>query len=413
MSLTTVISNWGGVEFGTDAGGYAIRYNGNTYPVTYEGAQASDSYPGGGVVAIGARQQTGGFELVLAKGKGGFVSWSLNAVGTYATSNDLSLAQVRAIEDAVNEDINGDGVVGTPEGAPSGDDVFESVSEQGRQSTHLLGSSPEFTRTFRVYLSGPKSTNEIADMCGASVGSEHPDEPLATVFSLEVSEEVSEDDGGQLVAIVTAKYKIPENEDENGETLPWLKADVWKFQTQGVAVPALAYFDGNTQKPLTNSAGDFFEGVTVDEAQQKITITGARLSFPSALAAAVTNCVNNAPYLGFAANCVKVQGISGESVSEVVNGQTVWYWKITSELLARQTGWNLLLPDIGFNFIQDGVKKRATVQGPDGEEIASANPVALDGNGGMQGGSTPLPAILDRRIYRQISMPTYFGAAPS
>jgi len=407
----TVISQWGSVEFGTDEVGYALRYNSVVTPVTYDGAQASDSYPGGGLVAVGARQQSGGFQVVLAKGKGGFVSWSLDTSGNHLSSQDLSLDDVRAIESAVNEDINGDGTIGTPEGAPSSD-AFEGVSEQGRQATHLLGSSPEYTRTFRVYLNGTRSADQIIAMCGVAHGQSHPDQPNATVFSVEIDEAISEEDGGQLVASVTAKYKVKDDEDTDYDPLPWERGDTWKFQTQGVAVPALTYYEGTTPTPLTNSAGDFFEGVTVDEAQQKITITGNRQAFPSALAAAITNCVNDAPYLGFATNCVKVQGISGEAASEVVNEQTVWFWKVTVELLARQSGWNLLLPDIGFNYIDGGVKKRATVKGPDGEDIASANPVALNGNGGLQQGGQ-LPAILDRRIYKQITMSTYFGTPPS
>lgn len=406
----SVISQWGSVEFGTDELGYAIRYNSNVTPVTYDGAQASDSYPGGGLVAVGARQQSGGFQVVLAKGKGGFVSWSLDTSGNHLSSEDLSLDDVRTLESAVNQDINGDGIVGTPDGAQSGSGVFESISEQGRESTHLLGSSPEYTRTLRVVMLSPRSSDEIVALCGVSHGSPHPDNPNATVFSVEVQEEISEEDGS-LVAIVTAKYKVSENEDD-WDPMPWERGDVWKFQTQGVAVPALTYYEGTTPTPLTNSAGDFFQGLTVDEAQQKITITGARQAFPSGLAAAITNCVNDAPYLGFSTNCVKVQGISGEAASEVVNDQTVWYWKVTVELLARQSGWNLLLPDIGFNYIAGGEKKRATVKGPDGEDIASADPVALNGSGGLQAGGQ-LPAILDRRIYKQITMSTYFGTSPS
>jgi hypothetical protein len=88
------------------------------------------------------------------------------------------------------------------------------------------------------------------------------------------------------------------------------------------------------------------------------------------------------------------------------------YWKITSERLARQTGWNLLLPDVGLNFIADGTRKRAFVLGPDGENIASSNPVALNGTGGLAG-SGAFPAILDRRIYRQVSMSQFFGTPPS
>jgi hypothetical protein len=126
---------------------------------------------------------------------------------------------------------------------------------------------------------------------------------------------------------------------------------------------------------LTNSAGDYFEGLTVDEAQQKVTIQSNRRDFPSALAAAVTNCVNNATYLGFAQDGVKVQGISGEQATEQVNGVDVKYWKITSELLCRQSGWSLLLPDVGFNYIDGGVKKRADVEGPDGEDHMVIHPV--------------------------------------
>jgi hypothetical protein len=161
-----------------------------------------------------------------------------------------------------------------------------------------------------------------------------------------------------------------------------------------------------------NSAGDYFEGLVVDEAQQKVTITGNRQSFPSALAAAITNCVNSSPFLGFSARHVKVQGISGEIASEVIDEQLVFYWKITSELLCRQTGWDLLLPDIGFNFVEGGVKKRAFVQGPEGEKVASTNAVALDGNGGLAGAGN-LPAILTRQIYRAINMSSYFGTPPS
>lgn len=217
-------------------------------------------------------------------------------------------------------------------------------------------------------------------------------------------------DVARFQATVTAQYEVVDLPD--GPTpLPWQRSDVWKFSTQGVAVPALYYIDGQTIKPLVNSAGDYFEGLTVDEAQQKVTITGNRLAFPSALAASITNCVNAGSYLGFPPRHVKVQGISGELASETIDEQTYFFWKITTELLCRQTGWDLLLPDIGFNFVEDGKKKRAFVE-LDGEEIPSSNAVALDGNGGLAGAGN-LPAILTRKIYREIQMSQYFGTPPS
>jgi hypothetical protein len=282
--------------------------------------------------------------------------------------------------------------------------------ELARTGTHLIGASPEFERRFVVTLNDPNTSPQVlVTATGSTHGSPHPDFPWARVYELEYNEQF---EGNRYWTEVVARYRIPAGEERSADLLPWQRPDVWKFQTQGVAVPALYYYDGSTQKPLTNSAADYFEGLTVDEAQQKITIQANRQSFPSALAAAVTNCVNDALYLGFAQDCVKVQGISGEQAVEQVNNQEVTYWKITSELLCRQTGWNLLLPDVGFNYIDGGVKKRADVRGPDGEMVASANPIALNGSGGKQAGSA-LPAILTRRVYKRITMSTYFGTPPS
>lgn len=282
--------------------------------------------------------------------------------------------------------------------------------ELPRVNTHLIGASPEFQRRFVATLNTPDTdSSTIVQTIGATHYSQHPEFPAARLYNVEVNEAY---EGNRYWAEVVAQYKIPDAESKDADLMPWQRPDRWKFQTQGVAVPALFYYDGSTQKPLTNSAGDYFEGLTVDEAQQKITITSNRQSFPSGLAAAVTNCVNESGYLGFAADCIKVQGISGEQVSESVNGQEVTYWKITSELLGRQTGWNLLLPDIGFNYVADVIKKRAYVENEEGEKIASANPVALNGSGGLKTG-TDLPEILTRRVYKRIAMSSYFGTPPS
>lgn len=282
--------------------------------------------------------------------------------------------------------------------------------ELPRTVTHLIGESPEFERRFVATLNDPDTTaSAVISTIGCVHGSSHPEIVFARCYEVAVNEAY---EGNRYWHEVIAKYKIPAADERDIDLLPWLRPDVWKFQTQGVAVPALFYYDGSTQKPLTNSAGDYFEGLTVDEAQQKITIQSNRQQFPSTLAAAVTNCVNESVYLGFAQDCVKVQGISGEQATEQVNGQEVRYWKITSELLARQTGWNLLLPDVGFNFIQGGVRRRGFAKGPEGEDIPSANPIALDGNGGKRLDGE-LPAILTRRVYKRITMSAYFGTPPT
>ena len=286
--------------------------------------------------------------------------------------------------------------------------------ELARTASHLIGESPKFERRWVTTLDNPDTNaTEIITAVGAIHYSPHPEYAFARLNNVEVNEAY---DGNRYWTEVVAQYEVPQSEWRDANLLPWERPDVWKFQTQGVAVPALTWIDDNTTKPLTNSAGDFFEGVTVDEAQQKITITGNRQSFPSATAAAVTNCVNDGSYLGFGTDCVKVQGISAESAVEVVDDVEYPYWKITAELLCRQTGWNLLLPDVGFNYIDGtGKKRRAFVisSEPELEVVASANPIALNGSGGMVFANPPIPAILTRRVYKRITMSTYFGTPPS
>ena len=291
-----------------------------------------------------------------------------------------------------------------------------SFRELARTATHRIGESPEFERRWIVTLNDPDTTATLAvQAVGATHGSAHPEVAHAKLNEVAVNEQY---EGNRYWMEVVAQYAIPSEEQRDIALQPWLRPAVWKFVTQGVAVPALYYYEGSgsdpgDQKPLTNSAGDYIEGVTADEAQQKITIQVNKQNFPSDIAAAVTNCVNDSPYLGFGVDCVKVQGISGEQVSEDVAGQEIRYWKVTAELLARQTGWNLLLPDVGFNYLVDpDQRRRAYVLSPEGEQIPSSNPVPLDGNGGLKPGGE-FPEILNRRVYRRITFSDWFGTPPT
>lgn len=284
--------------------------------------------------------------------------------------------------------------------------------ELARQNSHRFGESPVYTRTFVCTLDNPDTTSaEMVAACGVTHGSPHPEWALMLVHNLEMEEQY---EGSRYHSLLTAEYQLPEFEAGGSAQYaanPLLRPDIWTFQTQGAAVPAFFYYDGTTQKPLTNSANDFFQGLTVDEAQQKVTITGNRAVFPSAIAAAVTNCVNGSAYLGGAMDTWKCQGISGELKTEVVGSVEIAYWQVKAELLFRQTGWNLLLPDVGFNYLSGGEKKRAMVKDEEnGEYVASANPVALNGSGAQASGA---PAILNRRVYRQIDFTTFFGVPPA
>jgi hypothetical protein len=209
-------------------------------------------------------------------------------------------------------------------------------------------------------------------------------------------------------------YEIPKV--ENTTANPLSRPDVWKFSTSGMSIPALWYYDSsNTRKALVNSAGDFFEGATTDLSTLSVHISGNRSTFSYALATAATNTLNNAGYLGGAQYCWKCDGIAGEQAVEVVNDAELRYWKVEVQLTYRPDGWPLLLPNVGFNFVSGGQKKRAyVIDAETGEKVAASNPQPLNSDGTLQtsyGESNP-PIIVTRRVHAATDFASLFGTPP-
>jgi hypothetical protein len=76
----------------------------------------------------------------------------------------------------------------------------------------------------------------------------------------------------------------------------------------------------------------------------------------------------------------------------------------------RQTGWVLQLPDVGWNYLRDGQKRRAMVfDFENGEWVASANPVGLYLGEQVSG----QPDVLPRRVNQVANFTTLFGTPPS
>jgi hypothetical protein len=272
----------------------------------------------------------------------------------------------------------------------------------GRSFSHRFGEAPSAERKFVVTLDCPAvGVQEAANAIGIFHGAGHPEYP----FMIMTDAQVAEGTPSPFHAEITYRYEVlnPDERDPN----PLARPDVWSFSTGGAAVPALFYYDGATQKPLVNSALDYFEGLTTEEGECRATINAYRPTFPLATAVAVTNTVNQGSYLGAPEHHWKCIGISGQQQTEVVNGVEVNYWAITSELAYRQTGWNLQLPDVGYNYLDGSVKERAYVMF-EGEKVAAVNPVALNSNGSLKAAGT-LPDILNRRVNREVNFSTYFG----
>ena len=283
--------------------------------------------------------------------------------------------------------------------------------ELPRKAEFRIGESPALERRFVCTLDNPGATTvaECAAAVGVDIRNRHPEYFGVPCIGLSINE--AYDESRYHVEFI-ASYEFTDDVLEN--VSPIARPDTWSFETQGVAVAAFYYYpqdgDNSTRAPLTNSAYDYFEGLTVDEAQTRVVISGNRATFPNALATTLTNTVNQLPWLGGAARTWKCMGIAGESARELVVTDVVNFWKITTTLMYRQSGWDLLLPDMGFNYLAGGQKRRVmTFDFENSEWVASPVPMGLNGSGAQTFGA---PAILTRRVFREINFDTYFGSPP-
>lgn len=281
-----------------------------------------------------------------------------------------------------------------------------------RAFQHRFGESPTAERKFIVTVDQPTPHGDIIAAINILHGSAHPE--YSYLLMLDAS--LAESDRHHVE--VAFRYEATKTDFEAN---PLARADVWSFSTGGAAVPAFFYYHGTGNsdvRQLVNSAGDFMESAMTEEAEVRCTISGNRASFPLAAAALVTNSINNAPYLGGDTYTWKCNGISAQQAVEVVGGVEIRYWQISVELAYRQSGWRLRLPNIGWNYKDDadgGKKKRCYVL-HQGEEIPSANQMALNEDGSINFNTnfdgSGAAAILTRRVHPAVNFQTYFGTPP-
>jgi hypothetical protein len=283
-----------------------------------------------------------------------------------------------------------------------------------RTFSHKFGESPTAEIKYGITLDGPTSTQDILNAVGIFHGAAHPE----FAYLLCHNGQVTETD--RFHAEATYSYETPASGTSNYDASPLSRPDVWSFSTSGLSVPTFRFYNGNGNgdiKPLANTAGDIIEGAQAIEGELRATVSGNRATFPLATAIAVTGCVNSDSYAGASPHRWLCNGISAQETTEVVNGSQVTYWQVTAELSYKPSGYNLYLPNVGFNYLEGGVKKRATVQDPDtGERIAAASPVALTEDGALVNASfilTPYVIILERRVNPAVAFATYFGTPPT
>jgi len=273
-------------------------------------------------------------------------------------------------------------------------------------ASRKFGEPPVFQRKFVVEVDDPTTKQtDIANYPGVVFLQAHPEASYCKAMNVSVANY----NGSRWHYEVTWDYELPKQ--ANVDPSPLSRADIWKWSTGGLQVPALYYYEGDTLAPLQNSANDFFEGATTDISTLQASISGNRATFDYGLATTVTNSVNSSAYLGGAAYTWKCSGIAANPAVEVVNEVEIRYWQVEVTLEYRPDGWPLQLPNVGWNYLSGGTKKRVTVDYDPGsgqpiEKVPASNPQPLTTGGAI---STGAPTVLVRRVHKAVDFRSYFG----
>jgi alkylated DNA repair dioxygenase AlkB len=271
-------------------------------------------------------------------------------------------------------------------------------------ASRKFGEPPVFQRKFVVEVDDPTTKQtDIANYPGVVFLQAHPEASYCKAMNVSVSNY----NGSRWHYEVTWDYELPKQ--ANVDPNPLARADIWKWSTGGLQVPALYYYEGDTLAPLQNSANDFFEGATTDISTLQASISGNRATFDYSLATTVTNSVNSSAYLGGAAYTWKCSGIAANPAVEVVDEVEIRYWQVEVTLEYRPDGWPLQLPNVGWNYL-DSVEGKTRVWVKDknfpGEKIPASNPQPLTSAGAL---STGAPTVLVRRVHKAVNFQQYFG----
>lgn len=301
--------------------------------------------------------------------------------------------------------------------------IVGTPKELGRTFEREIGGRPIARRRWAVNLSdntltngGPPTSQTLIEACipgsWTSWVIAHPD--LSFLYLRKVALNERFEDDPYKVEVIAEYGLITADEVLH----PTSRAAEWSFESQPGEVAALFYYDGATRRPLTNSAYDYFPGLTTEESLVRIKIKKNFLTLSAGPFAWIQlqGFVNSNTYIGCEPHTLKVAGVESAFTISEFAGQAVSYYETTATLLYRQSSHNLFLPDVGFNYIDPATneKRRAMVfDFQNNEWVASANPVGLDGNGGQTFGA---PAIVGgsggRRIHPEASF-SVFGTPPS
>lgn len=285
----------------------------------------------------------------------------------------------------------------------------ESIKDRTISGKNKEGSV--YRRSFFVRTDSPtESQADIVNECGVEFGDAHPDDPACVLNSFDCK---PADDVG-LLYLVSFEYGKPTLEDQQENQNPGAGGPnlipTWSGSSSVTTGPVFKTWDGNM---ILNSAGDPLEGLEMEKAEFRLTLTQYYASHTwRGDAAFYTNRTNDAAWNGGDAGTWKCQGCSARLNMDNSGGAVLVYWEVTWEFAYRDGGWDLRPWDVGFaervdaqgNPSSQGVKRKNIV-GQDGKPVRQ--PVGLCGGVAVAVGQPPCELFF--MVYKRADFAAKFG----
>ena len=275
-----------------------------------------------------------------------------------------------------------------------------------REFNQTYGGGLTASRTFIVAVDADTSAEQIMSAIGIVDGSSHPE--YTDLYNSGRSIARNGDDS------VTVRYEY--DTLDKADVNPVARPAQWSFSAGGASVPSLAYYfgDGNGDvRPLTNAVGEYvWENITHTIAEVRVTITKNMLTRPDSLLA-MSNKVNDSPYLFGAQYTWLCSGVSATQEREKVGTQIQKYWRTTAELVYRESGYFYNLPNVGWGYLLGGQYQRFQIKKGD-DLVDSPAPLPLNENGGAKFavGASGVPDYIQRRVHQSANF-SVFGSPPA
>lgn len=274
---------------------------------------------------------------------------------------------------------------------------------RGRSRSTTYGDVPVYTRIFLVRTDSINtSLQDISAAPNISWLATHPEDSTAYLIDSNVAQEGDSPFHYKL----TFTYKSAE---DLLPLEPWNRPDQFQFSGSLSSAPAFWHYpiSGNNTSTaiIINTAGDPIGGLSRDEAEFSVTITGNRQTFSYVHAQAYVGAINSDAWSNSGIGTWKCQSITGNRKIEAIGGTKYVYWEVNTTLAYKRTTWNLMTWDVGFNEIIGGQRRKIMA----GSEPVS-EPAAL--SNGVAKAPGVAPDMLTFRIYPMLPFNGAFPVLP-